>query len=572
MLEGNPEFDLIDEQNEAFQIIRTEIAKTSISKKRHVFIVNGGPGTGKSVIAVRLLGDIIKQKRTSFIVAPNAAFRNTIIEYLSKGNSEYRNAGESLFRSSWNFHSLDYEKDTQKHEILIVDEAHRLKDKAYRYYGKSMVEDMVRAARISIFFLDETQKIAWNDIGSENSIKAAAKKYGAIFHEPLKLTAQFRCNGSTGFLNWLDDVLHIQETANFDNWGIKEYDFKIFDSPIELYRKLKEKNIDNKARLIAGYSWEWPKEGRRRGTSAKHVTIEGLALPWNYEGENWATSPNGIEQVGCIHTIQGLEFDYIGILVGPDLAFINDAVKGFPEKRAKTDKSLLGMKSELRAAKNNDIQKALILKKADNIIKSTYKVLMTRARKGCYVWFADKELYQYFKQRLDLVSKSTEKESPLKQLRIISDPPSGKYLEFAPLYSLKVAAGSFGAVDPADCIGWVKIDNHKIDGRYFVAEVNGKSMEPTIKSGSFNLFRFGVIGSRTGKIILARHSSISDPETGGSFTLKKYMSVKKSHPEHDWVHGQIKLMPINTAFQPIEINPENADDMSIIAEWICSIE
>jgi len=175
-----------------------------------------------------------------------------------------------------------------------------------------MVSDMVRASRISVFFIDESQRVTWNDSGSVASIKAAAAEFGATFHPPLKLAAQFRCSGSTGYLNWLDDVLQIRPTGNFENWGNGQYEFKIFDRAEELYAALKLKNDRNKARLIAGYSWEWPTEGRSRGTASLHVTADGLALPWNYDGESWAAAKDGIGQVGCVHTSQGLEFDWMG--------------------------------------------------------------------------------------------------------------------------------------------------------------------------------------------------------------------------------------------------------------------
>jgi len=197
MLDGNEEFDLIDEQNEAFQNIKHQILQTKILKDRHVFVVEGGPGTGKSVIAVRLLAEILKTKRMGFFVAPNKAFRDTLIEFMARGNAGYREDGQALVRSSWSFHDITYEKD-QRNDILIIDEAHRLKDKAYRYQGKSMVEDMVRAARISVFFIDETQRVSWNDSGSVASIEKAAQQFKAEFHQPFKLTAQYRCNGSTG--------------------------------------------------------------------------------------------------------------------------------------------------------------------------------------------------------------------------------------------------------------------------------------------------------------------------------------------------------------------------------------
>ena len=265
-----------------------------------------------------------------------------------------------------------------------------------------MVEDMVRGARISVFFIDESQRVTWNDSGSVAAIKAAAKKFGATFHTPMKLSAQFRCNGSSGYLNWLDDVLQIQKTGNFENWGDGQYEFKVFDRAEDLYAALKAKNDHNKARLIAGYSWEWPSAGRERGTTVKHVTADGLALPWNYDGESWAASKDGIEQVGCVHTSQGLEFDWMGVLIGDDLVWRDGAVQGDPAKRARTDKSLHGWKGEFAAAKGDSAAQKAIMAKVDNIIKSTYRVLLSRGRKGCYVWCKDEGLREYFKMRLAL--------------------------------------------------------------------------------------------------------------------------------------------------------------------------
>ena len=405
MLAGNEEFILIDEQDEAFRIIRHQLLDETDRTHRHVFIVEGGPGTGKSVIAVRLVAEMLKRKKMAFFVAPNMAFRQALIESLSKGNKKYREDGQALFQSSWSFHNADYRKD-ERCEILIIDEAHRLKDKAYQYKGKSMVEDMVRSARISVFFIDESQRVSWQDTGSIESIKKAAEKYKAKVHHAIKLSAQFRCNGSTGYLNWLDDVLQIRLTGNFENWGDGQYEFKVFDRAEDLYEAIKAKNENNKARLIAGYSWEWPKKGRERGTRVKHVKADGLELPWNYDGESWAGSIDGIEQVGCIHTSQGLEFDWMGVLIGDDLSYKDGKVICDSAKRAKTDQSLKGWKGEFKKAQGNPSKQKAILERVENIVKSTYRVLLSRGRKGCYVWCKDVALREYLKGRLALAKSS----------------------------------------------------------------------------------------------------------------------------------------------------------------------
>ena len=580
MLDGNEEFELLDTQNEAFQIIRHAIASVATAAKRQVFIVHGGPGTGKSVIAVRLLAEVLTSKRLGFFVAPNKAFRDTLVEQLTKRHHKYREDGEALFQSSWSFHTADFMND-KTHEVLIVDEAHRLKDQAYQYKGQSMVDDMVRAARISVFFLDETQRVQWNDSGSEARIREAATKFKANVHPPFTLSAQFRCGGSDGYLNWLDDVLQLRPTGNFDNWADEQYEFRVFDNAQQMYAAIKAKNATNKARLIAGYSWDWPTRGRVRHGHVQHVQADGLSLPWNFMGENWATSKDGIDQVGCVHTCQGVEFDWLGVLIGPDLRYEQGKVVGDPTKRAKTDTSLKGSKKALTEARGNAAVTAQVLAKVQAIIKNTYKVLLSRGRKGCFVWCADPALREYLRERLQMASRTfaaqaarpTESEPGLSTLRIESAPPGKPYEEWLPLYDLQAAASEFGPSVAADCLGWVPTPaGVRGDERLFVAQVFGRSMEPLIPDGSHCVFCCDVAGSRGGKVLLVQHWAISDPETGGSYTVKEYRSLKVEDPESgddaSWKHTAIQLVPRNKDFRTIWVNPDQIDELRVIAELI----
>jgi DUF2075 family protein len=579
MLDGNAEFDLLDTQNEAFQVIRYAIAGVATAAKRQVFIVHGGPGTGKSVIAVRLLAEVLASKRLGFFIAPNKAFRDTLVEQLARGSRDYREDGQALFQSSWSFHTADFMKD-RLHEVLVVDEAHRLKDEAYQYRGSSMVEDMVRAARISVFFLDETQRVQWNDSGSESRIREAAEKFKAIVHPPFALTAQFRCGGSDGYLNWLDDVLQIRPTGNFDNWADEQYEFRVFDDAADLYRELTARNAENKARLVAGYSWDWPTEGRQRRGHVKHVTVDGLSLPWNFSGENWATAADGIEQVGCVHTCQGVEFDWLGVLIGPDLRFEDGRIIGDPNKRAFTDSSLKGWKKSLREAKGDRDTTEAVLAKVQAIIKNTYKVLLSRGRKGCFVWCADPSLREYLRARLQLAARTaaprsgaTEAAPPAPPPRIVANPPGNQFDEWLPVYELSAAAGGFGPSSSADRLGWIESPpGVRADERHFAARVRGQSMEPLIPDGSLCLFRSDVAGSRSGRILLVQHHAISDPELGGSYTVKKYRSLKvqeaDANEDEAWTHAAIQLVPLNTDFQTIWINPDQVEDLRVVAEFI----
>ena len=580
MLDGNEEFELLDTQNEAFQIIRHAIAAVATAAKRQVFIVHGGPGTGKSVIAVRLLAEVLRSKRLGFLVAPNKAFRDTLTEHLTKRHHKFREDGEALFQSSWSFHTADFMKD-KTHEVLIVDEAHRLKDQAYQYKGQSMVEDMVRATRISVFFLDETQRVQWNDSGSEQRIRVAAKKFHANVHDPFTLKAQFRCGGSDGYVNWLDDVLQLRPTGNFDNWADEQYEFRVFDDAQQMYAALRTRNATNKARLIAGYSWEWPTKGRQRHGHVKHVQADGLSLPWNFMGENWATAKDGIDQVGCVHTCQGVEFDWLGVLIGPDLRYENGRVVGDPTKRAKTDNSLKGSKKALAEAKGDAAATAQVHTKVQAIIKNTYKVLLSRGRKGCFVWCADPGLRDYLRQRLQLASRSFAAQAAGREgseaipnaLSIEPTPPGKPYKEWLPLYDLQAAASEYGPSVAADCLGWMPTPTGvRGDERFFVAQVFGRSMEPLIPDGSYCVFRRDVAGSRSGKILLVQHWAISDPDTGGSYTVKEYRSLKVENPDAggdpDWKHTAIQLLPRNNEFRAIWVNPDQVDELRVIAEFI----
>jgi DUF2075 family protein len=349
-----------------------------------------------------------------------------------------------------------------------------------------------------------------------------------------------------------------------------------------MYVALKAKNANNKARLIAGYSWEWPKKaGRKRHGHLKHVQADGLSLPWNFDGENWATAKDGIEQVGCVHTCQGVEFDWLGVLIGPDLRYENGRVVGDPTKRAKTDNSLKGSKKALAEAKGDAAAAAEVRAKVQAIIKNTYKVLLSRGRKGCFVWCADPGLRDYLRQRLQLASRSfaaqavgrVGSEAIPNALSIEPTPPGKPYKEWLPLYDLQAAASEFGPSVAADCLGWMPTPTGvRCDERFFVAQVFGRSMEPLIPDGSYCVFRRDVAGSRSGKILLVQHWAISDPDTGGSYTVKEYRSLKVENPDAggdpDWKHTAIQLLPRNNEFRAIWVNPDQVDELRVIAEFI----
>jgi len=194
--------------------------------------------------------------------------------------------------------------------------------------------------------------------------------------------------------------LEIEDTANYDGFDY-DYDFEVIDSPNELRDLIFEKNkINNKSRLLAGYCWKWEKEGREN-TDIHDIEIDGLSMSWNLGNtDTWAVDEDSVNEIGCIHTSQGLEFDYVGVIIGDDIRFENGKIITDFNKRASTDQSLRGIKKMYK--ENPDKAQ----KTADEIIKNTYKTLMTRGMKGCYIYCADNNLQNYFKSRLKSMKKS----------------------------------------------------------------------------------------------------------------------------------------------------------------------
>lgn len=392
MLKGNKEFYMIDNQKIVYEYALRNAIDTVSANDKKVMIVRGGPGTGKSVLAVNLLVELNNRSMTCFYVTKNAAPRSV---YASKLRGDYTQTYiNHLFQSSGNF----IEEERNKLDCLVVDEAHRLNAKSgmFQNKGENQIKEIINAAKFSIFFIDENQKVTLKDIGSEDLIRRLAKEQGAGIYT-FDLDSQFRCNGSDGYIAWLNRVLDIKDTANFDIDGF-DYDFRILDDPNDVRRLIEEKNkINNKSRIVAGYCWNWISEGKNN-SNVHDIQIPeyNFEMSWNLgNSTTWAIDSESVNEVGCIHTCQGLEFDYIGVIIGDDLRYENNHIVTDYTKRAKTDTSLNGIK---KIAKEQGQEVAN--KIADNIIKNTYRTLLTRGMKGCYVYCTNKKLAKYLKQNI----------------------------------------------------------------------------------------------------------------------------------------------------------------------------
>jgi uncharacterized protein len=388
LLQGNREFEMIDDQKVVYESALELAARASKGGSKQVLLVEGGPGTGKSVVAVNLLVELTGRRFVTHYVSRNAAPRAVYESKLTGTFSLTRI--RNLFKGSGAY--VDTSQNTL--DVLIVDEAHRLNEKSgfYKNQGDNQIKEIIRASRCSIFFLDQDQRVTLLDIGERDEIRRWAAQAGAELTE-MKLESQFRCNGSDGYLAWVDDVLQIEETSNPTLAGI-DYDFKVFDSPNELRRRIVELNAEsNKARMVAGYCWNW--KGKKNPDIEDVVIPEhGFSMRWNLDidGSLWIVAPGSVSEIGCIHTCQGLELDYIGVIVGKDFIIRDGQVVTDASQRSSQDSSIRGYKRMLR--EDAELARGL----ADRIIKNTYRTLMTRGQKGCYLFCVDTETNEYFKR------------------------------------------------------------------------------------------------------------------------------------------------------------------------------
>ena len=552
MVKGNQEFVMIDEQKVVYETA-LDLARKSQNGSKQVLIVQGGPGTGKSVLAIQLMTELTREGIACQYVSKNSAPRDV---YTAKLTGTYRQTFiNNLFVGSGSF----VDAPDNALGVLIADEAHRLAERSgfYGNRGENQIREIINASKCSIFFIDDRQRVHVKDIGSTKSIQRIADGCGCNVHI-MKLESQFRCNGSDGYLSWVDNALQIAETANI-NLSSADYDFRIFDNPNDLFDEIVRKNVGrNKSRVVAGYCWDW----NQNDLSVPDIVIPeyGFEKKWNLasEGNLWIIGDHSVNQIGCIHTCQGLELDYVGVIMGPDIRYREGKVVTDVSVHPSRDAAVKGLKGRIR---NGDYQALHI---SDEIIKNTYRTLMTRGMKGCYVFCCDSALADYLKSLLTTVES---KKSEPRVEAVVSD--NVKYLDFLPYYSLKAACGYFGEGEDVEESGWIHVEGMgKLNRNMFVVRASGNSMEPMIHDGDFCVFRANPAGTRQGKIVLVQNHTPFDPEYGGSYAIKQFSSEKHYNADGTWQHSKIVLKPLNSNYTPIILDEAESEDFRVIGEFL----
>jgi DUF2075 family protein len=396
MIKGNSEYVLLDEQLVVYDQIVSLTKQSFHDKQKAVVIVEGGPGTGKSVIAINLMADLSLAGYNAQYATGSKAFTETL-----RKKTGSRAAIQFKYFNSY----ADAEDNAV--DVLIADESHRIRKTSYNRFTPRLerteapqIEELISAAKVVVFFIDDKQIVRPDEIGSVQYIRDYAEKRGCKVLQ-YKLEAQFRCSGSDGFVNWVNNTLGIEKTANVLWQGNENFDFRIMTSPEELERAIRSKVQEgNTGRLMAGFCWKWS-DPNEDGTLRDDVVIADYQRPWNAKPDAkhlapgipkstlWASDPNGIDQIGCIYTAQGFEFDYAGVIFGEDLTY---------------DFSSQSWEGHLGSSADKAVKRSI--EDFVDLVKNTYRVLLSRGMKGCYVYFVNKDTENFVKSRIETGRKT----------------------------------------------------------------------------------------------------------------------------------------------------------------------
>ena len=571
MIRRQDVFTMLDEQIPAQQSIVRSISKAIQRNHKSIVLVNGGPGTGKSVIALDALGHALRKDLTTYLVSGSAAFTHGMRRLLGPDLTP-------LVR----FTDFFWDHPENSVDVMIVDEAHRIRTKsqpkvvAARRPKIAQLEEIVRAAKVTVLFMDANQIIQPDESGDPEQVAALAARLG-IELIPHHLRAQFRCDGSDEYLRWADDIFDLALIEDPRTLRSPQtFDLDIMDSPHDVLAWVRDKNAaaPNSARLTAGWCWPWS-DPLPDGSLVNDIVIGDFTFPWELkngkrgkpgipQAKHWAVDPAGADQTGTVYSVQGFEFHHVGVLMGPDLVIRDGRWVANPRAN---------FASGLRA-KPPDV--------ASVYLRRIYRALFTRPLRSLRVHSVDPETRSFLRSRVErnvqplLAAAAREvgleislEGAKVLPFRRIVPKLDERYKTCVPLIGLRAAAGVFG--EPQESLPeiggdheWVAWDtNRRFTEDMFVARVHGRSMEPRIPDGAYCLFR-RVPAAPPGQVpVLVRYAGEADPETGGQYTIKLW---REDPP--GGVTQRISLIPVNRSFSPLVFTGAPEGAVRVIAEVV----
>ena len=386
-VKNREQFRLLDEQQIAYSMVMKALRDAETSNTKTAVIITGGPGTGKSVIALSLLGELSRRGKTTLHATGSKAFRNSLRKVAGARAPQI----QKLFSYFNSFMSAE----RNSLDVIICDEAHRIRETSANRYTKAdlrtgtpQLHELLNVARVPVFLLDSNQVVRKGETGTPEYIEVEARNLGLNVIR-VDLDGQFRCGGSRLYETWLNGFLKIEDSKSIA-WS-KDPNFNVIvaDSPEEIVEKLQGFESEGyKSRITAGYCWTW-NDPNADGTLPNDVKIGNWTRPWNVKGDRgvgeymsgelWAIDPKGFDQIGCVYTAQGFEYDWNAVIFGPDLVWRAGAWVG--DRSGSRDPAMRGITPE----------------HFETLVKNTYKVLLTRGLVGTILYSVDEETQEHFR-------------------------------------------------------------------------------------------------------------------------------------------------------------------------------
>lgn len=561
-----------------------KILKGLTSNKSNKIFISGSAGTGKTILAtylMKLLTTDVENNQLEEFNDDELLEINYIKDFRKRyptakiglvvAMTSLRESLEKVFRKIPGLKAsmVINPSDTfskEKYDLLIVDEAHRLRQ--YKNIGwrgafkknnqKLGLDDngneldwIMANSKNQIFFYDSAQSVKPSDVHSSHFNTLLNNESTLL----IELKSQMRVKGGNNYIQFVDDLLHVKNKIK-SRYIDELYDLLIFDSFKDLHSELLKKEAQFQlCRMVSGYSWEWQSDPKKKtpNIAAIDIEIEGLQFQWNQTDKDWVNNPkdihNPLKEIGCIHTVQGYDLNYTGVIFGKEINFNPETQKIVIDSTKYFDK--YG-----RIGANEEELKSYII--------NIYKTIMYRGIKGTFIYAYNKELREYLKKHI----LSFKKEIPLRILRFEE---VKQYVNSVPLVDISVAAGLFSDFNVHSDFEWIELPfNITAKKGYFVCKVAGESMNKKIPNGSYCLFKEHKEGSRNGEIVLVKHTSLQDSDFGSGYTVKEYHS-KKNINEENWKHQQITLKPLsfNSEYQNINIPEDELSDFKVIGIFEC---
>ena len=535
-----------------------EILEGLTSNKTNRIFVSGGAGTGKTILAtylMKLLASDVEmhqsddyneeeKKEINFISAFRSRYPQANIG-LVVAMTSLRESLRNVFKyipgisPSDVISPSDSFKLKKKYDLLIVDEAHRLRKfqniswmGAFRANNQKLGLDdtgteldwILANSKNQIFFYDSAQTIKPSDVDTQAFLDLLADKNSLR----LELTSQMRVIGGNNYIKFVDDLLNNRRTAE-SRYQDENYELIFFDDFKDLHAELTKREKEyGLCRMIAGYAWPWrsnPKQNPSPAPDVLDIELDGLGFKWNSTDKDWVNSPNAFREIGCIHTTQGYDLNYTGVIFGKEIDYDWSSNQITIDKKEYFDVN----------GKKGVADPALLKTYIINI----YKTIMYRGIRGTFVYACNKGLRDYLKGHLETFRKNFP-------FRVIKTEDVRPYINSIPLVDISAAAGNFSELQSHEELTWVEPPFHiAAKEGYFICKVVGESMNEVIPNGSYCLFKKDEGGSRHGKIVLVESINIRDSDFGSGYTVKQYLSKKRS-VDDQWRHQSVILKALST--------------------------